>query len=240
MGGRGTAFNSGAARNAGHMGSASDAKAFDDLKQYMQDKHGIHVSDGLKNCDFQSVKAAAQGMEDILTEFPQAAAVMHQLTDGEKRSGAYASASFYGNVNLNPDKFRNRYALEASYSQDLFSKFHPKGTTADSVPVHEAGHLLERALIEKHMGGEHTLFKIPEWNKSTYAKSVISEACKAAKRTPDGKGMKNDELIRGVSRYATKNRRETLAECVADYHANRENASPLSREVWKILKRELG
>lgn len=240
MGGRGTAFNTGVARGVGRMHSAGDARDFSELKQYMQDEHGVHVADGLKNCDFESVRAAAQGMEDIMREFPQAAAVIHELTDGESRKGAYASASFYGNVNLNPDKFRNRYALESSYSTDLFSKFHPAGTTADSIPVHEAGHLLERALIEKNMTGQHGLFKIPEWNKSTYSKSVIAEACKAAKKTPEGKGLKNAQLIEQVSRYATKNRSETLAECVADYHANRENARPLSREVWRILKRELG
>ena len=240
MGGRGTAFNTGVARGVGRMQTASDARDFSELKQYMQDAHGIHVADGLQRCDFQSVRAAAQGMEDIMKEFPQAAAVMHELTDGEGRKGAYASASFYGNVNLNPEKFRNRYALEASYSSDLFSRFHPRGTTADSVPVHEAGHLLERALIEKHMGGQSAIFKIPEWNRSTYAKSVISEACKLAKKTEAGKGLKNNELIQNVSRYATKNRSETLAECVADYHANRGNAQPLSIAVWQILKRELG
>ena len=78
------------------------------------------------------------------------------------------------------------------------------------------------------------------WNTSKLSGKVISEACKDAKKTPAGKGLKNTDLIRGVSGYATKNRSETLAECVADYTANGTSAKPLSVAVWKILKRELG
>ena len=72
------------------------------------------------------------------------------------------------------------------------------------------------------------------------ASKVISEACRDAKKTAAGKGMKNADLIQSVSRYATTNRSETLAECVADYAANGTNAKPLSVAVWNILKRELG
>jgi len=43
-----------------------------------------------------------------------------------------------------------------------------------------------------------------------------------------------------ISRYATKNRSEAMAEAVADYRANGSRAKPLSQAIWKILKRELG
>ena len=135
-------------------------------------------------------------------------------------------------------QFFTRGGVERHYEGDLRSNFHPQGTTADSIPVHEAGHILERALIDRKT--EWAMMGTYAWNKGIASKSIIAEACKAVKRTPDGKGLKNAQLIEQVSRYATKNRSETLAECVADYHANQENARPLSREVWRILKRELG
>ena len=43
-----------------------------------------------------------------------------------------------------------------------------------------------------------------------------------------------------ISKYALWNLNETLAEAVADYVANGENAALLSREIWKVLKKELG
>lgn len=238
MGGRGTAYWVGVAKRVGKMKSAVDAKTFQDLKSYMTMNYSVRVTDDLQSSDFQSVKAAAQGIEDIIKEFPQAAGLFHELNGRENRSNAYASASFNGLVQMNPDKYVTRGTVERSYAGDLRTNWHPAGTTADSIPVHEAGHLLDRALIDKRYSSRYEA--IMAWNKNTVAKSVVSEACKAAKKTADGKGLKNSDLIAQVSRYATKNRAETLAECVADYHANRERAKPLSREVWRILKRELG
>lgn len=240
MGGRGTAYWVGVAKRLKKMGSASDAKQFQDLKSYMSMNYGMRVSDDLQNSDFQSVKAAAQGLEDIIKDFPQAASLFHELNGNEHRKRAYASASYYGMVQLNPDKYTSRDVVERSYQSDLMSKWHPAGTTADSIPVHEAGHILERALIDKNLGHQSYAFMVNAWNKHSEATRVIGEACKVLKRTPEGRGLKNNDFVARVSGYARENRSETLAECVADYHANRENAAPLSREVWKILKRELG
>lgn len=240
MGGRGTAYWVGVSKRLKKMGSAQDAKYFQDLKSYMSMNYGIRVADELQNSDFQSVKAAAQGLEDIVKEFPQAAGLFHELNGDEHRDRAYASASFYGKVQLNPDKYTSRDVVEQSYKSDVASKWHPTGTTADSIPVHEAGHILERALIDKNLGHQPMWSQATAWNKHSEATRVIGEACKVLKRTPAGKGLKNNDFVAQVSRYARENRSETLAECVADYHANRENAAPLSREVWKILRRELG
>ena len=40
--------------------------------------------------------------------------------------------------------------------------------------------------------------------------------------------------------YQQQQNLNNLAECVADYFVNRENASDLSKKVWEILKKELG
>ena len=60
------------------------------------------------------------------------------------------------------------------------------------------------------------------------------------KKTPYGKGKKNNELIESVSGYASKNRSEALAECVGDYFSNGKSSNPLSQAVWGILKEKLG
>lgn len=43
-----------------------------------------------------------------------------------------------------------------------------------------------------------------------------------------------------ISGYAKTNDSECLAEAVADYILNKDKAAPLSKEIWKILKKELG
>lgn len=101
------------------------------------------------------------------------------------------------------------------------------------------GHILELALIKKQ-GYEYKFQETIAWNECKKAKEIISEACKSAKKTAEGKGLRNAQLKAAVSGYAQKDDSECLAEAVADYVANGENASILSKEVWKILKKKLG
>ena len=109
-----------------------------------------------------------------------------------------------------------------------------------STASHEMGHLLERTLIEQRNTDSNDLIGKLEWRNCTQAKLVVSEACKAAKKTTDGRGLRNSQLKKGVSGYAVTDDSECLAEAVADYIINRDKASVLSRMIWNILKRELG
>ena len=61
-----------------------------------------------------------------------------------------------------------------------------------------------------------------------------------SKKLPEGKGKVNATLKREISGYAMQNASECMAEGVADYIANKNNASVLSRMIWNLLKGELG
>lgn len=241
MGGRGSASKFSAKTVAG-------AKSFQAVSDYMYNNYSIRVSPALANADLDCVKDAASGIEFIMNEFPQlkngAVQFMYALTDNESNARAYASASLAGKMNLNPTKFADRAAVMAKYENDVKNGFHPDGTTASQIAVHEAGHLIERALVYKNIGhGTDYMTKVERvqaWNKSKFATKVITEAARAAKKTASGKGLTNEQLVAQVSRYATKNRSEALAECVADYHANGSKAKALSVAVWNVLKKELG
>ena len=89
---------------------------------------------------------------------------------------------------------------------------------------------MELALIKKNNGTSL------DWVDCTFGKKVCSEALKNAKKQT---GKTYADLIYDVSDYAKADRSECMAECVADYMMNGEDASILSKEVWKILKREL-
>lgn len=234
------------ARDPANFKSASEAENLNELSTYMSDKHGVSInSNSLSGQDFKSVKNAAGEIEAVINEFPQAKSAFSELRGDNLRPGALANARLSGIITTSNSYFSDDSELQSRYGRSVDSGFHPVGTTGNHVVTHESGHILEAALINKNITYENTgpwyqLERSHHWGKSTYAKQVISEAAKAAKKTPDGKGKKNTQLISDVSGYAQTNRSETLAECVADYRANGSNAKPLSREVWKILKRELG
>ena len=225
---------------------AADTKDLQELNTYMRDRYNVIVSDSLMPHDFESVRNAVSEMDYLLSEFPQAVDTVKMIRGDihkQQKSSTYAHASYSGEIVLNDKRYQDRAALLSQYRYDVSTHWHPDGTNGDHIVTHEMGHMLERALIEKahpvySFMGE--LAKGEEWRKGKQSSRLVSEACKLVKKTPAGKGMKNDQLIAQVSRYATKNRSETLAECVADYRANGANAKPLSVALWGLLKRELG
>lgn len=249
MGGRGSA--SGLRFGDGGTNSVIAARDIGELGQYMLGKYGTAIDQSLSGQDFELIKNSAAEIERIANEFPRAAHCFKTIQGQDLGDKTYArSSGNSGTITTSNQLFDSPSSLDARYRQDVADRFHPEGTTYRNIATHEAGHILERALIEKAIKdqpGDDSLKKklrensrIQAWNQGIYSKRLISEACKAAKKTPDGKGKKNEELREDVSKYASKNFSETLAECVSDYAANGSNAKPLSREVWKILKRELG
>ena len=224
----------------GGIKSASDAKTFGQLQKHAEDKLGLKVGYTLHEADLESVKDAVSAIEAIIEELPQAKGSIKWISGNQKKSNSYASASLAGGIDLNGTKYKDPKTIAEKYANDVKNHFHPEGTTVKNITSHEAGHLLEKALINKKYGNTSSISAILAWNGNELSKGLISKACKEAKKTPGGKGKKNDELILQVSKYAFKNKSECLAECVADYMANGKNAKPLSVAVWAELKKELG
>lgn len=236
MGGRGSSY--------GGTNSALGTKDVDELRKYMRDNYGIAVHSSADKVDFNVLRSVAGEIESIIKEFPQIAGPgIHELSGNESRPNAYASATLRGSLQLNPKLLSDADTLNKSYSDDVSSKWHPAGTTSVNIASHEMGHLLESALIFKNItepGYQGTMDRINAWNKNRFATKIVGEAARIVKKTESGKGLKNNQLVEQISRYATKNRSEALAEAVADYRANGNNAQPLSKAIWNILKRELG
>lgn len=243
MGGRGTgsgfSANQPAAVPAGPQ-NASEAKTFTDLQAYLQSKHHVKMDDSLNALDFQSIRAIGECVDRLTQEFPKFSPALKVVDSMTKNTSTIAQAAIYGTVTVNTKFYTARTTLENEAARGDRSGFHPAGTKADDFIAHELGHVMETALIY------HNGRKWSEWNKCTQATRVVGAAARALKKLPEGKHPVTgkpytiDQMIAQVSRYATHNRSETLAECVADYYRNGVNAKPLSREVWKILKQELG
>ena len=209
--------------------SVSDASNFKDLQSYFK-KKGYKMNDAIEKLDFNSVKDTTKGVDIVLNEFPQAKKIFAGFDIG--KSGV-ACASFTGKISFNPAYYTDSKNLQCMIMGNT-TGFHPKNTGIVEIGSHEMGHILELALINKHNGG------VLAWSECTEAKKIVSEACKLAKKLPEGKGKVNATLKREISGYAMQNASECMAEGVADYIANKNNASVLSRMIWNLLKGELG
>ena len=209
--------------------SVSDASNFKDLQSYFK-KKGYKMNDAIEKLDFNSVKDTTKGVDIVLNEFPQAKKIFAGFDIG--KSGV-ACASFTGKISFNPAYYTDAKNLQCMIMGNT-TGFHPKNTGIVEIGSHEMGHILELALINKHNGG------VLAWSECTEAKKIVSEACKLAKKLPEGKGKVNAILKSEISGYAMQNASECMAEGVADYIANKNNASVLSRMIWNLLKGELG
>ena len=209
--------------------SVSDASNFKDLQSYFK-KKGYKMNDAIAKLDFNSIKDTTNGVDIVLNEFPQAKKVFAGFDIG--KSGV-ACASFTGKISFNPAYYTDAKNLQSMIMGNT-TGFHPKNTGIVEIGSHEMGHILELALINNHNGG------VFAWSECTEAKKIVSEACKLAKKLPEGKGKVNATLKSEISGYAMQNASECMAEGVADYIANKNNASVLSRMIWNLLKGELG
>lgn len=218
--------------------SISDCKDFDSLSAYVQKIYGFDIDDSVKILDYATVQQSMTGIEKVINEFPQAKQTLTGI--GTSKNGVMC-AGYNGKINFNPAYYADgKPSVATCMVQGDTTGFHPKNTGVLETGSHEMGHLLERTLIEKSVNDGKYPFGAFAWNDSTESKAIISQACKTVKKTPEGKGFRNAQLKSQVSGYATKNDSECLAECVADYVANGDDASILSKEVWKMLKERLG
>lgn len=214
-----------------------DCSSYDDFRKYISKNYlGVQVTDSLEKCNFEAVKESFKGANEVFSEFPQAKKILTQINGDEHGRNVVASASYFGAIQYNPNYFQK--AIDESNNRYTGS-FHPKnGNTSKGTIAHECGHLLERALIEKNTTS--SMAAINEWDKCTEATRIVHDAASVLKKTEYGKGKRIYHLVADVSEYAMANRSECLAECVCDYVMNGEDAAPLAKEVWKILKKELG
>lgn len=238
MGGRGS--SSGAKGSA--QNGVSSARNYNELKAFMQTQ-GIQFGAGLENKDLELLKSVSEEMLYFKNEFPQAANSIRAI-EGKDFITDLAEANISsrytggGTIYLS-QKFNNLQTLKSAYQHNVETGFNPSGATYINLASHEIGHLLEGAVMDKKYGG-NIVERAQALTSKREAKRILSNAAVAAKKTADGKGKSTIELKLQISKYATKNPSETLAEAVADFRANGPGAKPLSRAVWNELKKELG
>lgn len=208
------------------------------ISDRMYKEHGMNIDyraieSGGYNAD--TVKDGIKGAEWMYQQLPKLNnSVSLMSTDSEDNAAAYLSARFgdeqfklniCGIFRDNQDTFNSK--MNAGYH------FHPDNQTAASVIAHEMGHAAEYTIANNKYGaGTYSAFAA--MRDGTESKRILKEASKALKLRGYKKPMAE------ISGYARTDTSEALAEACADVYANGSNAHPYSRQIWKILQRELG
>ena len=196
----------------------------DGITQQVKSKIGLEVT-----------KTCVSGFSDVIKDFPE-------VKDNSGKIGLTPTRgvlSTNGNdLLINPTKASSTKDLNELISRMTKAKWWPQNSTIETLAMHEAGHCVEKAIIKSK--NLHRYEAVQAWNKGTYSKQIVSQACRNIKKTSFGKGKKNEELIRSISNQAFERKaQETFAEAFGDFYTNGENASPLSKEIIRLAREEL-
>lgn len=187
---------------------------FEELSEYIKVMYNGSVDKDVSLLDIGQVGQTLAEFEKVLKDFPSAVEFFKGINVSDRGKAAFIPN---GELVLNSRWYRE------------------KTTKLIGTGFHEAGHLLELALICRENPGASEEIVLSLWKSGEYAEKIVE---KAYRRIVSQKTL--HELVKDISRYATKDYSETLAEAVADYYQNKSGSALLTRQIIKILKEELG
>lgn len=201
-----------------------------EIKQKFKDEFGITVEDNVFKGDKETINTALGAVYDTVSANPDWYSTLNTIR--MTRLGENALAQTNGNLLELNTKFYSmtQEQLEREYADDVASGWHPQGTTAKDIVVHELGHVATRKaddiLANKEYGNVGArwvdVYSRTYWNSGRTAKEVVSSVAKQFKQNKEGwqklgftKTPTIAQLKRSISGYAAKNNYETLAEAWA-------------------------
>lgn len=215
----------------------SDVKNHKELQQYLDDGgYGIKLGYGTKSLPFDTLKQAVQGVTDTVDEFPEMKGLVREIKTSNATSyvaqASYTASMDNVTITLAKPLKKKADVANAIFESSNEKNFNHQNMNVSSVLAHETGHAIETYLTAKKYGGGWKAFQMRV--ARVLSTDVVTRAAQNLQSKGETKTLK--ELTRDVSKYATYNMSETLAECVGDVYANGSNAKPLSKEVWRMLK----
>jgi len=171
------------------------------------------------------VDAVLTVSRDMLNDYPNAP--LEQLFIATlKGDDAYSTLGYYdgANIAINRNYFNEK--MENAYIECVKQGFHPSNgnkTGLQAVAAHEFGHAVTDAVGRK-MGIV---------NIQDAATSIVNEARKATKH----KGVV--QMASKISKYATANNAEAVAEAICDVYCNGKKAKAESHAIVDVCKKYL-
>ncbi len=211
-----------------------------------------------KNVDFgkmdeRSKKSVYNGIKKVYDKFPQLQGYTNKVLYDPNITGYAMSESLSGVLRISSE-FSDYKELKRRYDRDVRMQFHPEGTDADAIIIHEMGHQLDGYLTRNGVwGGKISIYGTTrtsvavkrevlqqlgyfdyirservEWSRMGYKGRELNEALEFSKK---------EFITKHISEYANKNEREFFAECFSEYMTSKKprEAARIFGEVLKEI-----
>lgn len=209
-----------------------------------------------KNIDFgkideRSKKSVYNGIKKVYDKFPQLKGYTNKILYDPNIKGYAASESLSGVLRISSE-FSDYKELKKRYNRDVRMQFHPAGTDADAIIIHEMGHQLDGYLTRNGVwGGNISIYgttrtsvavkrevlqqlgyfdyirsERAEWTRMGYKGRELNEALEFSKK---------EFITKHISEYANVNEREFFAECFSEYMTSKKPREG-ARIFGKVLK----
>lgn len=206
------------------------ARLMDEQGWWSKDSKAGSTPTNFSGIDVRAARKVAEAYHTIFERYPQLVGKFHapnaNPSIGER---TYAWCYFAnGFVELNPKHFGDWSKLAKDYvERDVAINWHPKGTTAESIVVHELGHAIDGLMrrftaseaFEQIAGNvaldENLLREWGDYRKSKYPFSTALRQRVMKKAT--GQRFTNKLVSQELSDYATQDAAEWMAEAFAEY-----------------------
>ena len=222
-------------KSADGRNTTSRFKDFDELKTYYSESFDVIIDDKVKDLNLESISESLKGVESVLKSFPAShswKSVLSESFDGTM------GTNFYGEMGFNTSRYLTREAALKTVRNPIIKEtsthLHPQNFNLQGAGAHEAGHLLEKSIVDKKFDGAKTA-----WEDGEAASYVVDKAIKKISKSGIYKEMSKEEMRLTISHYAYKDVSECLAEGVCDVFLNGDKAAELSRAIWEVLKEEI-
>lgn len=162
---------------------------------------------------------------DMLKDYPNAP-LKQLLIATLKGDDAYSTLGYYDGANIAINENYFNPAMDNAYKECVKQGFHPSNgnkTGLQAVAAHEFGHAITDAVGSK--------INRPEIHDA--ADFIVNEARKQTKH----RGVV--QMASKISRYATANNAETVAEAVCDVYCNGKNAKSESKAIVNVINKYL-
>ena len=224
--------------DGGRIPGIDDADSLSEIAKFMLDNYGVAVSRSMTQYSVDSLKTILKGVVEMMTKVPELKGILKTVGKDLQDGDGYAGIDFRGNLYVNPEVMKDMQTATKAYERDLSTSYHPEGTDVSNVIIHEMGHAMEIALIHKKYPRNLTK-QLSAWRNGDVANDVVASAMDRAVPGWKADPRKAANAISDVSRYATQDASETIAEAVSDYRSNGRNAKPLSVAIWGELQNRL-
>lgn len=208
-------------------------RRYSELSKKWKENFGIEIDESVKKLNYQSVNKALDSLEKMITEYPGISEYVKRISTSSK--GAMVFRASKNDICLNPAYFSNSKSYDNLIKRQVQLGYWMNGTSIESDMVHESAHVLEFMLLNKNNDYKTTLQKENAWNECYEAEKIVIEAFNNLKLSGTIKGERLNDLISGISRYATESYSETLAEAFSDCYLNGSKANEISKEIKRLV-----